>query len=105
MVVGRIIGWLFIVAAVIVFLRDAIAWYETGVFTPIALGKLWYDINPTSLELAQPAIQRHVAPWLWDAVVLVLLCWATPVFAGLGFLLLLAFGGFSRGSRRRTRME
>ncbi|HEX7967685.1 MAG TPA: hypothetical protein VF502_05655 [Stellaceae bacterium] len=105
MVVGRIIGWLFIVAAAIVLLRDLMAWYATGAFAPIALGKLWFDIHPTSLELAQPAIQRHVATWLWDFIVLILLCWATLVFGGLGLVLLGAFGGLSRGARRQTRME
>ncbi len=105
MVVGRLIGWLFIAAAAVVFLHDLVAWYQTGVLAPIALGKLWFDIHPTSLELAQPAIQRHVAAWLWDLIVLLLLCWAAAVFAVIGFLFLWAFGGFSRASRRQTRME
>ncbi len=105
MVVGRIIGWLFIALGAIVFLRDLMVWYQTGVLAPAALGKLWFDINPTSLELAQPAIQRHVAAWIWDVIVLVLLWWAAPVFAGIGLLLVSTFGGFSRGARRRTRME
>jgi len=33
------------------------------------LGKTWYDLNPNSLQLLQPAIERHVAVWLWNPVI------------------------------------
>jgi hypothetical protein len=36
-------------------------------FTPV--GQIWYNIHPTSLQLLQPAIERHVAAWLWESVI------------------------------------
>jgi hypothetical protein len=104
MVIGRILGWLLVLAAAMVLLRDLLSWYDTGVFHAIALGELWFDIHPTSLELAQPAIQRHLAPWLWDPVIVAILrWWAAPVLAVPGVLLLWVSGGSTNGRRRRRR--
>jgi hypothetical protein len=36
-------------------------------FTP--LGQIWANIHTTSLQLLQPAIERHVAPWLWQSAI------------------------------------
>jgi hypothetical protein len=95
---GRILGWLFVLAAAVVFLRDTISWFDTGHLEPLVVGKLWFDLHPTSLQLAQPAIQRHIAPWLWDPVIVTLLLWwAAPVIAVPGIFLLWA----SRAANRR----
>ena len=57
-------------------------------FTP--LGKTWNEIHSTSLQLLQPAIERHVAVWLWDPVLLSVLTAPTSlVFVILGAILIL----------------
>jgi len=48
------------------------------------LGKAWYDINPGSLLLLQPAIERHVAQWLWNPVIQTVL--EQPTWLVLGVL-------------------
>ena len=54
------------------------------------LGYLWNAVNSTSLLLLQPAIERHVAVWLWDPVILtVLTAPAWLVFAVIGAILML----------------
>jgi ABC-type Fe3+ transport system permease subunit len=54
------------------------------------LGEVWNWINSTSLQLLQPAIERHVAEWLWNPVILsVLTAPACLVFAILGAILML----------------
>lgn len=54
------------------------------------LGDVWNAVNSTSLLLLQPAIERHVAQWLWDPVILsVLTAPAWLVFAVLGAVLML----------------
>jgi hypothetical protein len=69
MIVGRIVGWIFLLAAVAVFAWDVVAIVISGelAFTP--LGKIWAAIDTTSLQLLQAGVQRHVAPWLWDYVI------------------------------------
>jgi hypothetical protein len=59
------------------------------------IGEWWFRLDRDSLQLAQPAIERHVAVWLWDPVLLsVLLAPAALVGVGAGAALLLA--GFLR---------
>ncbi len=102
MIIGRMIGWLLVLAALVVLGRDVIAWHETGSFEPVVIGKLWYDLHPASLNLIQAVIQRYVIPGLWDPVIVtVLLWWAAPVLAVIGLLLVWLFR--ARRGRRRAR--
>ena len=101
MVIGRLLGWLLLLAALAVLGRDLIAWHETHSFAPIALGQLWYDIDRGSLNTLQAAVQRHVAPWLWDPVIAtVLRWWAVLVLAVLGVFFRWAFRRRGHGRRR-----
>jgi hypothetical protein len=52
------------------------------VFTP--LGQHWNNFHSTSLQLLQPAIERHLAVWLWDPVVLSIL--TAPAWLVLGVI-------------------
>jgi hypothetical protein len=58
------------------------------------VGDIWYAIHPTSLQLLQPAIERHIEPrvgqWLWDPVMLTILTApAWLVLAIIGAILML----------------
>jgi hypothetical protein len=67
-----------------------------------AVGEVWFKVHPNSLQLLQPGIERHIAVWLWDPVVLTLLTWPlAPVLAVPGLLLLLL--GRRKKSGRRSR--
>ena len=100
MIAGRILGWLVLLSGLAVLARDVMAGIETGEWTPIALGQLWYDIDSSSLNLAQAVVQRYISPVLWDPVILGLLyCWAFAVLLVLGATLLSVFR--RRGEPRR----
>ena len=102
MIVGRIIGWMFLIAALAVLARDIHALIEAGVITLIAAGELWFHLHQRSLQVAEPAIARHVpmiGPWLWHPVISTLLTWpALFVFAVPGLLISWLF----RPRRRKT---
>jgi len=101
MVVGRFIGWLVLVLAVIIEVRDIFGYLDTGQYQAAAIGQLWSDIDRNSLLLAQPAIQRHVAAWLWDPVIATVLLWPAALsFAVLGLLLMWVFRRRQRRFRR-----
>jgi len=54
-----------------------------------ALGRVWFELAPGSLQMLQPAIERHVAEWLWQDVLFPLLQLpAVVVFGVLGLPLL-----------------
>jgi hypothetical protein len=56
-------------------------------FTP--LGEVAYMAFPRTFPQLEPAVTRHIHPWLWDPVLLKLfLMPAALVAAGLGLLLL-----------------
>jgi hypothetical protein len=65
---GRIIGALLLGLGLVVAASDLLAAGRLR-----ALGEWWFTLAPDSLQLLQPAIERHVARWLWDPVMLTLL--------------------------------
>ena len=92
MILGRLIGWIVFLAGAAVLVRDFLVWVDTKTWAPIALGQLWYQLNRSSLNLAQAIIQRYIHPFLWDPIIVsILLSWAFVVLMVLGVLLLIAF--------------
>jgi hypothetical protein len=90
--IGRLIGWIVFLAGASVLVHDLYVWIGTGYWAPIVLGKLWYELNPSSLNLVQAVTQRYIHPFLWDPIILsVLLSWAFAVLMSLGLLLLVLF--------------
>ena len=67
-----------------------VAWFDTKIWAPIALGQLWYELDRSSLNLVQAVIQRYLSPFLWDRIILnILLCWASAVLIVIGASILL----------------
>ena len=66
MIVGRLVGWLFLVLGLTAEGHDLWGLWDTGHYQVSALGQLWAEVHRNSLLLLQPAIQRHVAVWVWD---------------------------------------
>jgi hypothetical protein len=96
MIVWRVVGWSLLLAGLSVLVRDVVAWFDSGVWRPLAVGQLWYELDRSSLNLAQAVIQRYVSPFLWDRVVVnLLLCGASAVMIGLGAAILLLASGRS----------
>ena len=92
MIVGRVIGWIILLASAAVLVRDGLVWIDTKHWAPIALGQLWYELNRSSLNLVQAVVQRYIHPFLWDPIIVsILLSWAFAVLMILGVLLLFVF--------------
>ena len=97
MIVGRVIGWIILLAGGAVLVRDLLVWIDTKHWAPVALGQLWYQLNRSSLNLVQAVVQRYIHPFLWDPIIVsILLSWAFAVLMLLAALLLVLF-------RRRAR--
>lgn len=88
MIVLRLLGAVFFLISMIALIYDGTRMLgsEAGLdFT--ALGEHWFKLHPTSLNLAQAAIERHVSPFLWDPIIITILeAPAWVVFAILGFI-------------------
>ena len=97
MVIGRFFGWLLLLAAAAVIVRDATIWAELHRLVPLSLGGLWVELSASTLRSTRNSIEQ-AAPWLWTLVVgRLLLLWAAPVFVVCGCFLLWLF------RRRRQR--
>jgi hypothetical protein len=102
MIFVRFVGWLLLLAALIVLGRDLLVWYDTGVFAPVSLEELWSNLDRSGLDRFEATIVRAVAPWVWSGFVQVFLrFWAALSFAVLAFLFIWA--GHRRDDRRRRR--
>jgi hypothetical protein len=98
MVVLRFLGWLLIIFALAVLLNDIWRSIQVGHWMMIKSGQLWFDLDRDSLQLAQPAVERHIARWLWFPVIATILEWPAALVLGIpGLLLALLF-------RRRVRI-
>ena len=102
MTVGRIIGWVLLLAALAAAGYEAMAAINSGGWRPIALGELWYRLDRGSLNLIQAVVQRYIAPWLWEPGIASILRLPGWVVFGVpaGLLLWLCR---NRRSRRRFR--
>lgn len=98
MLLGRILGWLLVVLALLALGGDALRWLETGIISFITLGDFWRRMDPLSIE----TLQNWTPPAVWDPALVTLLGWpATVVLGALGILLLILFQ--DRTPRRRQR--
>lgn len=76
----RMIGWVLIVAGMVVLGTDIVAGAGTGMLRQTTAGELWFRLSPTSLEEAQA---------VHPGVVSLLLMPASLMLAVPGFLLIL----------------
>ncbi len=86
----RFIGFWFLAAAFVALVYDGARAIAGSQVTFTKLGDTWNAIHSTSLQLLQPAIERHVAVWLWDPILLNILTSPTwAVFGVLGVIFIL----------------
>ncbi len=96
--VGRVLGYLFILGAIGALALDLVALYETGALRLAPLGEVWYRLDRASLNMLQAGIERNVAPFLWHDVIAPVLQWpAALVLVVPGIVLLIFCGGSARG--------
>jgi hypothetical protein len=85
----RILGWIFVALAAVAAGADYMA-AGSGAFRLRDVGEVWFLLHSESLQLAQPAVERHIAPALWDPYIVTLLTWPLALaLLGIGVLFLL----------------
>ncbi len=84
----RALGLLVLAAAVVSAGYDGFKSYGEGTILITKVGDAWSSIDRDSLLLLQPAIERHIEPyigaWLWDPVILTVL--TSPLWLVLGVI-------------------
>ena len=75
MIIGRVIGWSLIIAALAALAYDALGVVRGNGFVMHSAGADWYAVDSDSLNTLQATIQRHLWPYLWDPVIVTVLLW------------------------------
>ena len=97
--VFRAVGWLFLVLAIAVTVRDGLAWWSEGAFSALSLGGLWSQLDFASLQSLEAGVVRRLSGAAWSGLAApVLMLPALPVFVVLGLAGL--WFGRSRDTRR-----
>jgi hypothetical protein len=63
----RFLGFWILAAGFIFFVYDGARWLANNRLDVTSVGQVWANIHQESLLLLQPAVERHVAPWLWQS--------------------------------------
>ena len=71
---------------------EVVQWIMNGQYDSLTAGELWYMIHRGSLNLTQAVIQRYVAAWLWDPVMVSILVAPAWGLLGLFGILFILFG-------------
>ena len=88
-----------------IFLVGALA-IATLATPDVTLGRLLFALDRSLLNMAQAGVQRYLAPWLWDDVVVPLLqrpAWLPPAALGIIFAGLAMTFGTRRGAPQSHR--
>ena len=83
----RAAGWVLLALAAVVAAVDLLI---SGGLR--AFGAWWFMLDRDSLQLLQPALERHVAVWLWDPVMLTVLQWPMAAILAVPGVLLRLLG-------------
>lgn len=85
----RLLGFVFTALGFVALVIDGARSVAGGRLIYTVVGETWRAVHFNSLQLIQPALERHVAEWLWDPVMLTILLLPTALVGlGLGGLLL-----------------
>jgi hypothetical protein len=80
----RFVGFLVLAGAFAALIYDGTKTIAGSEIYITKLGTTWNALHSNSLQLLQPAIERHVGEWLWDPVALNIL--TAPTWLVLGVL-------------------
>jgi hypothetical protein len=65
----RFLGLWILAAAFLLFVYDGTKSIAANAIYITKTGDLWSNIHQSSLLLLQPAVERHIGPWLWQSVI------------------------------------
>jgi hypothetical protein len=67
---ARVLGLVLVAAGFVGLVVDATRSVANGTVTFTPLGEFAFAVFPRTFPLIEPAVTRHVHPWLWDPVLL-----------------------------------
>jgi hypothetical protein len=65
----RFLGLLTLAAAFILIVYDGARYIANQALDFTTVGYVWASVHQSSLLLFQPAVERHLTPWLWQSLI------------------------------------
>jgi hypothetical protein len=65
----RFLGLLTLAAAFILVVYDGARYIANQTLDFTTIGYVWASVHQNSLLLFQPAVERHLTPWLWQSLI------------------------------------
>jgi peptidoglycan/LPS O-acetylase OafA/YrhL len=65
----RFLGLVTLAAAFVFFVYDGARFIANQTIDFTTVRYVWESLHQNSLLLFQPAVERHVAPWLWQSLI------------------------------------
>ena len=87
--IARILAVILLMGALIAGGIEAVRSASAGSYELFSFGEAWYLVHSESLNMLQAGVQRHVAPWIWDLILLPILTLPLWVVLAVPALLLL----------------
>ena len=72
----RVAGYVLAALALAALGGDILGWVRGDGFEFTIIGRHWYALDASSLNLSQAVVQRYVHPWLWDPAIVAVLLYA-----------------------------
>lgn len=69
------------------------------------LGEVWFALHADSLQLLQPAVQRHIHPGIWDYGIQPLLLWPAWAVALIPPVVIVLIAGWQQFRTKRARPD
>lgn len=101
----RFLAWVFLILTVAAVVFDWLAIPEAGQFILRPLGELWTGLHSESLQMLQPAVERHVSPSLWEGLIQPLLTTPAALVFGIPFLFFHVLSALFRRPRKNYNVE
>jgi len=101
----RFLAWVFLILTVVAVVFDWLAIPEDGEFVLRPLGALWSSIHTESLQVLQPAVERHISPALWENLIQPLLTAPAALVFGIPFLFFHTLAAMFRRPRQDFNIE
>ncbi len=101
MVVGRVLGWLLVLAAILAFGAEVVFLVKTGAYTMLTVGKIWAGIDANSLVGFGAFVEKSISPALWSDVLVPLFSLPAWAVAGVPGAALVWFCRKGKARRRR----
>ncbi len=100
MIIGRALGWLFLVGAAVWMALELGLWAWSGSYATFAVAEFWAWLHANSLVGFQALVEKSISPAIWNNFLVPILSAPGWLVLGLpGAVLALAF----RRRRRRRR--